>query len=239
SEFPEGDDEALIAALEEDAEVETPEAKAAAPSSGSKIRKGGPQRSIRLPVELLDRVMSGVSDMVVARNDLARRLHAMNGETGLEAPFNRLSTILAEVRDAMTRTRMQRIEQLFSTYPRVVRDLSAELGKQVMIELESGDVELDREMIELIRDPMMPMLRNPPNPSLEAPTDGRAGAKREIGTLSFSPRQTGNEIGIGIVDGGRGIDSEKRVAKAVTAGIVTKEEADKLAPRERNALICE
>ena len=239
TEFPDGDDEALIAALEEDAEVETPEAKATAPAGGSKIRKGGPQRSIRLPVELLDRVMSGVSDMVVARNDLARRLHAMNGETGLEAPFNRLSTILAEVRDAMTRTRMQRIEQLFSTYPRVVRDLSAELGKQVMIELESGDVELDREMIELIRDPMMHMIRNAIDHGLETPADRRAAGKREIGTLSISARQTGNEIRIGIVDDGRGIDSEKLVAKAIAAGILTNEEADKLTPRERNALICE
>lgn len=236
--FPEGDDEALIAALEEDADPDPGETKAAS-AGGPRVRKGGPQRSIRLPVELLDRVMSGVSDMVVARNDLARRLHAMNGDTGLEAPFNRLSTILTEVRDAMTRTRMQRIEQLFSTYPRVVRDLSAELGKQVMIELESGDVELDREMIELIRDPMMHMIRNAIDHGLETPAERRAAGKREIGTLSISARQTGNEIRIGIVDDGRGIDAEKLVNKAVAAGILTREEAEQLSPRERNALICE
>jgi two-component system chemotaxis sensor kinase CheA len=237
--FPESDDEPLIAALEEDAEPDAGEIKAAVTGGGPRIRKGGPQRSIRLPVELLDRVMSGVSDMVVARNDLARRLHAMNGETGLEAPFNRLSTILTEVRDAMTRTRMQRIEQLFSTYPRVVRDLSAELGKQVMIELESGDVELDREMIELIRDPMMHMIRNAIDHGLETPAERRAAGKREIGTLSISARQTGNEIRIGIVDDGRGIDADKLVAKAIAAGTLTQEEAENLSPRERNALICE
>src|SRR3546814_12182131 len=113
-----------------------------------------PQRSIRLPVELLDRVMSGVSDMVLARNDLAHRLREAGNQPMIDGPFERLSTILSDVRDAITRMRMQRLELLFSAFPRLIRDLSAELGKQVMVELEGGAVELDREMIEMIRDTM-------------------------------------------------------------------------------------
>src|SRR5688500_16347999 len=155
-EFPEGGDDTLIRALEPNAEVteEAVIAQAAAAGGERQSKAAINQRSIRLPVDLLDRVMSGVSDMVLARNDLARRLREVTTDVSIEAPFERLSSIIAEVRDAMTRTRMQRIETLFVAVPRLVRDLAAELGKQVMVDVEGGDVELDREMIEMIRDPL-------------------------------------------------------------------------------------
>ncbi len=161
-------DEALIAALAGGPQDET--GAAATPSAGAAFSATplAEQRTIRLPVELIDQVMSGVSEMVLARNDLARRMLAMGGDTGLEAPFSRLSALLAEVRDAITRTRMRRIEGLFGTFPRLVRDLSAELGKQVFVELENGEVELDREMIELIRDPMLHVIRNAVDHGIEA-----------------------------------------------------------------------
>jgi two-component system chemotaxis sensor kinase CheA len=196
-------------------------------------------RTIRLPVHLLDRVMSGVSDMAVARNDLARRLAQHDGETGLEGPFNRLSAILTDLREAITRIRMQPIETLFSGFPRLVRDLSQELGKQVMVEVESGEVEIDREMIEVVRDPLVHLIRNAVDHGIESPADRRAAGKREIGLLQISARQTGSEIRIGIVDDGRGIDSGKLVEKAIAAGLLTAEDAALLTVRERNALICE
>ncbi len=183
--------------------------------------------------------MSGVSDMAVARNDLARRIAQHDGETGLEAPFNRLSAILADLREAITRIRMQRIETLFSGFPRMVRDLSHELGKQVMVEIESGDVEIDREMIEVVRDPLVHLIRNAVDHGIETPAERQAAGKREIGMLQISARQTGSEIRIGIVDDGKGIDGDKLVEKAIAAGILTAEEAKLLTMRERNALICE
>jgi two-component system chemotaxis sensor kinase CheA len=177
--------------------------------------------------------------MAVARNDLARRFSQLDAETGLEAPFNRLSAILADLREAITRIRMQRIETLFSGFPRMVRDLSHELGKQVMVEIQSGDVEIDREMIEVVRDPLVHVIRNAVDHGIETPAERQAAGKREIGLLQISARQTGSEIRIGIVDDGNGIDGDKLVAKAVAAGILTDEEAARLSPRERNALICE
>jgi len=236
-EQPEIDDAPLIAALDGTAD-EGASARAAAFTPAQR-RQAATPRTIRLPVELLDRVMSGVSDMAVARNDLARRIIQHEGATGLEAPFNRLSAILADLREAITRIRMQRIETLFSGFPRMVRDLSHELGKQVMVEIESGDVEIDREMIEVVRDPLVHLIRNAVDHGIETPIERQAAGKREIGMLQISARQTGSEIRIGIVDDGKGIDGDKLVEKAIAAGLLTAEDAKLLSIRERNALICE
>ncbi len=197
------------------------------------------QRTIRLPVELIDQVMSGVSEMVLARNDLARRLQDLGDQHGLNAPFGRLSGLLSEVRDAITRTRMRRIEGLFGTFPRLVRDLSAELGKQVLVELESGEVELDREMIELIRDPLLHIIRNAIDHGIEPPAERLAAGKHEAGMLTVSARQSGNTIHIGIMDDGRGIDCDRLVAKAVEAGIVDEAKAVGLSRAEKIELIFE
>jgi two-component system chemotaxis sensor kinase CheA len=235
---PAADDAPLIAALDGNGE-EGSAAQATASATPARKRQSAAPRTIRLPVDLLDRVMSGVSDMAVARNDLARRIAAHEGGSGLEAPFNRLSAILADLREAITRIRMQRIETLFSGFPRMVRDLSHELGKQVMVEIESGDVEIDREMIEVVRDPLVHLIRNAVDHGIEKPAERQAAGKREIGLLQISARQTGSEIRIGIVDDGKGIDGDKLLAKAIATGILTDEDAKLLTPRERNALICE
>jgi len=235
-EFPAGDDSALIAALAPGAEG--PAAPVAAPLDGQGKAASAP-RTIRLSVELLDRVMSTVSDMVLARNELARRLRESPTDVSVDGAFERLSSIIAEMRDAITRTRMQRIENLFVGLPRMVRDLSAELGKQVLVDIEGGDVELDREMIEMIRDPLTHIIRNAVDHGIELPADRLKAGKREIGILAVSARQSGNQILIDIHDDGRGIDGRKLVEKAVIAGIVDKREANALTEREQLALIFE
>ena len=238
--FPDGDDDALIAALSEDSEKQdvSPAAATGASASVKARSQAAAPRTIRLPVDLLDRVMSGVSDMAVARNDLSRRLAQVETETGLEVPFNRLSAILTDLGEAITRIRMQPIEAMFAGFPRMVRDLSHELGKQVLVELDPGDVEIDREMVELVRDPMVHIIRNAIDHGIESPAERLAEGKRETGTLSISARQTGSEIRIGIVDDGRGINGDELIARAIAAKVVTAQEARNLTPRERNMLIC-
>ena len=233
--MPAGDDSALIDALAPGAEAAAP--VAATIADGQKATAA--PRTIRLSVELLDRVMSGVSDMVLARNELARRLRETTTDVSVDGAFERLSSIIAEMRDAITRTRMQRIENLFVALPRMVRDLSAELGKQVLVDIEGGDVELDREMIEMIRDPLTHIIRNSVDHGIETPAERLKSGKREIGILSVSARQSGNQILIDIQDDGRGIDGKKLLEKAITAGIVTKADAAQLDPREQLALIFE
>jgi two-component system, chemotaxis family, sensor kinase CheA len=236
-EMPAGDDSALIHALEPGAEgTAAPAAAAAAEALG---KAAAAPRTIRLSVELLDRVMSGVSDMVLARNELARRLREAANDVTVDSAFERLSSIIAEMRDAITRTRMQRIENLFVALPRMVRDLSAELGKQVLVDIDGGDVELDREMIEMIRDPLTHIIRNAVDHGVELPSERIKAGKREIGLLSVSARQSGNQILIDIQDDGRGIDGKRLVEKAVAAGVLNKAAAKELTPREQLALIFE
>lgn len=233
----EADDERLIAALR--GELDDADLPLANSGGARSSFSAADQRTIRLPVELIDQVMSGVSEMVLARNDIARRLQMRGVETGIEAPFSRLSALITEVRDAITRTRMRRIEGLFATFPRLVRDLSAELGKQVFVEIENGEVELDREMIELIRDPLLHIIRNAVDHGIESPGERRAAGKREAGMLTVSARQTGNTIHIGIMDDGRGIDCDRLSQKAIAAGIITAERAAEMTRAEKIELMFE
>lgn len=239
--FPEGGDEDLIAALEEDAAesgivAEKIGSVATFPDARSNVAT---PRTIRLPVELLDQVMSGVSDLVLSRNDLARRLRDTGGEDRLGGPFERLTATLWELRESVSRMRMQRVEHLFNAFPRLVRDLSAELGKQVVIDLDGTSVELDREMIEMVRDPLTHIIRNALDHGIETPAQRLSAGKREIATLGISARQSGNTIIITISDDGRGIEVDKVGAKAVAAGILSEAELKAMDRTEQLDLIFE
>ena len=233
--LPKGEDRDLIDALAPGAELP---ATTISPLTGD-VRAAPASRTIRLSVQLLDRVMSGVSDMVLARNELARRLRDGTSDVAVDGAFERLSGIIAEMRDAITRTRMQRVENLFVALPRMVRDLSSELGKQVLVDIDGGDVELDREMIEMIRDPLTHIVRNAVDHGIESPAERLKANKREIGFLTVSARQSGNQILIDIADDGRGIDGQRLVDKALAAGLIDAAEAVRMSPRERLALIFE
>ena len=238
NEMPDGDDSALIDALAPGAEGPTVPTTVATAADGGAKGNATP-RTIRLSVELLDRVMSGVSDMVLARNELARRLRESPTEVAVDGAFERLSGIIAEMRDAITRTRMQRIENLFVALPRMVRDLSTELGKQVLVDIDGGDVELDREMIEMIRDPLTHIIRNAVDHGIETPAERIKAGKREIGLLAVSARQSGNQILIEIADDGKGIDGSKLVEKALANGVIEADVAKRLSRAEQLALIFE
>ena len=197
----------LVAALAEDAQP----VKQAAPVGG--VHRSN-SRSVRLNVELLDRMMSGMSEMVLARNELARRLRDSGGDPGLESALERLSLTVADMRDTVTRTRMQKIEALFGALPRMVRDTAAGLNKAVSLTIDGSDVELDREMIELMRDPLVHVIRNSVDHGIETPSERAKAGKPENGRLTVSARQSGNQILVEIADDGRGIDTKRLVAKA-------------------------
>lgn len=242
-EFGGDDDQALIAALaraEGEAKPEAPvEPRTDNPLGETAARPTGQLRTVRLPVQLLDRVVSGVSDMILAGNELSRQIDASGGNTGLEASYKRMSSILTDLRISIMQARMQPISLLFSSYRRLVRDLAAELGKPVNFEIESGQVEIDREMIELVREPLLHLIRNAIDHGIEPADERLAAGKPAIGNIRLSARQTGNQIRIGITDDGRGIDADRVAEKAIAAGILTAEQTRKLSTEQRLALICE
>ena len=209
-----GGEDLLIAALAERAEPAAVAAPAPAVVAAAAAPRG-PTRSVRLSVDLLDRMMTGMSDMVLARNELARRVRDEDADPALEAALDRLSATVADMRETVTRTRMQTVDALFSSLPRMVRDTAATLGKQVSLSVDGSDVELDREMIEMMRDPLVHMVRNALDHGIESPAERRAAGKRETGRLAVSARQSGNRIIIEIADDGRGIDVDRLVASAI------------------------
>ncbi|WP_394647309.1 chemotaxis protein CheA [uncultured Sphingomonas sp.] len=216
--LPEGGEALLIAALDGaiTGEVAVPaeEADPLMAAAMAPAVRAAPKRSVRLSVDLLDRMMSGVSDMVLARNQLARHLRMMD-DPRLESMLERLSISVDELRDTVTRTRMQRVESLFSALPRLARDAAAALDKSVALTIEGGDVELDREMIELLRDPLVHLVRNAVDHGIEDRAGRIRAGKPATGQLRIVARQAGNLIIIELADDGRGIDSDRLLAKAL------------------------
>jgi two-component system chemotaxis sensor kinase CheA len=227
----------LLAALTERVEA-APLKLVAAESAASVAAPRAPARSIRLSVDLLDRMMNGVSEMVLARNELARRLRDSADPT-LENAIDRLSLTVSELRDTVTRTRMQAIDSLFSALPRLVRDTAGVLDKKVALAIDGADVELDREMIELLRDPLVHIVRNAIDHGIETPEERRRAGKPEAGRLAIAARQSGNRIIVEIADDGRGIDTARLVSKRIEQEPRRAAELSALSERARLDLVFE
>jgi two-component system chemotaxis sensor kinase CheA len=244
--LPSENDDFLIGALRAQPEQAPPEpgqARAETDPAAAPVaitRQGGAQagpRTIRLPLSLIDQLMNGVSDMVLARNELSRKLRERTADPELDNVFERLSTCVADMRDVISKTRMQRVDRLFAAIPRMVRDLGRDLGKRIDLSLEGGDVEMDREMVEMVVDPLTHIVRNSIDHGIETPERRRAAGKPEAGSLRLEARQSGNQIVIAISDDGAGIDTARLVDKAIAAGRLTPDAAARLSEAERLDLI--
>ncbi|MEA3541515.1 MAG: chemotaxis protein CheA [Pseudomonadota bacterium] len=244
--LPNENDDYLIAALHAPAEspaeeaASKPASEGAAEAPATVARASGPQaapRTIRLPLSLIDQLMNGVSDMVLARNELSRKLRERCADPELDTVFERLSTCVADMRDVISKTRMQRVDRLFAAIPRMARDLGRELGKRIDLVLEGGDVEMDREMVEMVVDPLTHIVRNSIDHGIETPERRRAAGKPETGRLRVEARQSGNQIVIAISDDGAGIDTARLVDKAIAAGRLTPDAAARMTEQEKLDLI--
>jgi two-component system chemotaxis sensor kinase CheA len=211
---------------------ETAEALA---SEDSQLR--GKSRTVRVSLNLLDNLMSGVSDMVLARNEVSRQLRKVGSNADLDISFARLSSSVAELRDAVGMMRMQHIDKLFSALPRLVRDISIELGKEIELRIDGSEVEVDREMVEALRDPLTHILRNAADHGIESADERRAAGKDPAGHIHISARQSGNQIVIEIVDDGRGINVDKLGGRAIAANVTTVGEWQKMSLRSQLNMI--
>jgi two-component system chemotaxis sensor kinase CheA len=184
-------------------------------------------QSIRVNVDTLEHLMTMVSELVLTRNQLLE-ISRRNEDTEFKVPLQRLSNVTAELQEGVMKTRMQPIGNAWQKLPRIVRDLSGELGKQIELEMHGADTELDRQVLDLIKDPLTHMVRNSADHGLETPAERAAAGKPEQGTIRLSAYHEGGHIIICIADNGRGLNTEKIKAKAVSSGLVSEAELEKM-----------
>lgn len=193
-------------------------------------------QSIRVNVETLEHLMTMVSELVLTRNqlmELARR----QAETEFKLPLQRLSHVTAELQEGVMKTRMQPIGNAWQKLPRLVRDLSAELGKQIELEMQGAETELDRQVLDMIKDPLTHMVRNSADHGIEKPADRRAAGKPERATIRLTARHEGGHIIIEISDDGRGLNTGKIRAKALEHGLASEPELDKMSDTQLQRFI--
>ena len=188
-------------------------------------------RSIRVDVELLDQLMNLVGELVLARNQVLQ-YSAAESSSMLNATSQRLNLITSELQEGVMKTRMQPIGNVWSKFPRVVRDLAVACGKKVRIEMDGKETELDKTLIEAIKDPLTHIVRNAIDHGLENPDDRVAVGKDACGVLHLRAYHEGGQVNIEISDDGRGIDPSRVLDKAMKRGLLTGEQASRMSDRE-------
>ncbi len=184
-------------------------------------------KSIRVHVDTLEHLMTMVSELVLTRNQLLEIVRR-HEDSEFKTPLQRLSNVTAELQEGVMKTRMQPIGVAWQKMPRLVRDLSAELCKSIELELHGAETELDRQVLELIKDPLIHMVRNSADHGLETPAARRAAGKPEKGTIRLSARHEGGHIVIEISDDGAGLSTERIKAAAIARGLATAAQIEKM-----------
>jgi len=180
-------------------------------------------QSIRVNLDVLENLMQMVGELVLARNQLLQIVRNRDDQE-LKAPLQHLSRITTELQEGVMKTRMQPIGNAWSKFPRLIRDLSIELGKKIELRMEGAETELDRQLLELIKDPLTHMVRNSCDHGLEGPIDRLAAGKSETGTVLLRAFHEGGHIIIEISDDGRGVNIARVKQKAIENGIATEDE---------------
>ncbi|MNU62481.1 Chemotaxis protein CheA [compost metagenome] len=195
----------------------------------------GPQ-TIRVGVDTLEGLMTMVSELVLIRNQLIQTLRDQP-ETPFAGPLHRLNQVTSELQEGVMTTRMQPISGAWAKLPRLVRDLASDLGKRIDLIMTGEDTELDRQVMELIRDPLTHMIRNAADHGLETPDRRRAAGKAETGRITLSARHEGGAILIEMADDGRGLPAARIRAKALDVGLITPAQAAAMSDAEARQLI--
>ncbi|MDA7948712.1 MAG: chemotaxis protein CheW [Hyphomicrobiaceae bacterium] len=250
-----GDEEVAAAAEPEPAEQPAPEPdKAPEPSAAPAAQdekaaqdakvappaapKDGPvkNQSIRVNVETLEHLMTMVSELVLTRNQLLEMVRRLD-DSEFKVPLQRLSTVTAELQDGVMKTRMQPIGNAWQKLPRIVRDLAQELDKKIDLQMLGADTELDRQVLELIKDPLTHMVRNSADHGLESTQERIDVGKPEVGVVKLSAYHEGGHIIIEIADDGAGLNTEKVTAKIIENGLATPAELDQMSENQIHRFI--
>lgn len=217
---------------------------AATPATKAVGKKADTGQTIRVDVARLDELMNLVGELVIDRTrlsqigaTLAAKYELDENVEGLAETVGHISRITADLQDQIMKARMLPIETVLNRFPRMVRDLAQKIGKEINLQLEGGETELDRSVIEVIGDPLLHILRNSIDHGIEAPNDREAAGKSREGNVTVRARHQENHIVIEIEDDGRGIDVERVKAKAVSNGLITAEAAERMSEKDALQLI--
>jgi two-component system chemotaxis sensor kinase CheA len=191
---------------------------------------------VRVDVGLLDKLMNLVGELVLARNQILQFVPEVD-EQNFSATCQRLNLITTELQSGVMKTRMQPIGNIWDKFPRVVRDLSHACGKQVLVEMEGKETELDKTIIEAIKDPLTHLVRNCVDHGIEAPEDRATVGKPPQGRLTLRAFHEGGQVNIEISDDGAGIDVDRIRNKAIERGLITPESAARMSERDLQNLI--
>jgi two-component system chemotaxis sensor kinase CheA len=194
------------------------------------------EASIRVDVVLLDRLMNLVGELVLTRNQIQKN-SAAHADPALLSTALRLSQITTELQEGVMKTRMQPIGNVWSKMPRFVRDLCASCGKKVHLTMEGSETELDRSILEAVRDPLTHLIRNAVDHGIETPEARLAAGKSREGSLVLRAFHEAGQIHIEIADDGAGVDPQAIRREAVQRGLLTEEQASSLGDRESLNLI--
>lgn len=194
------------------------------------------QSSVRVDVDLLEKLMNRVGELVLARNQILQ-LTATQGHEALQAAAQRLSGITSELQEAIMKTRMQPIRSLWNRLPRVVRDAAAECAKEVQLVMEGAETELDRSVIEAIKDPLTHLVRNAVDHGVELPAERAASGKPTQGRVLLRAFHEGGLVMIEVSDDGGGIPVDRVRARALERGLVTPGQAERMTDAEWMNLI--
>ena len=231
---------AVPAAAPRAAEVEAKPAAAPAPVEDAPKAAAAPvaasETTIRLNITLLDSLMTLAGELVLSRNQLNESL-ARGDDRGIRSGAQRVSLVTSELQEVVTQTRMQPVGSLFSKFPRLVRDLVKDLGKDAQLKLEGGEVEIDKSILEGLSDPLTHMVRNSVDHGIEPPADRIARGKPATGTVTLKASHQAGQVVIEISDDGKGLAAEKIAASSVAKGLVTREQVQTMSEREKMALI--
>jgi two-component system, chemotaxis family, sensor kinase CheA len=220
------------------------EASAAAEAAAPGVRMEALQSTVRIEVTQLDALMNMVGELVIDRTRVSQLSKALSERFGDDEEVRSLSEtathiekVVDELHEGMMQVRMLPIGLLLSRYPRLVRDLSRSLGKSIRLELEGEDTEIDRSIIDQIKDPLVHLIRNACDHGIEAPDKRCEAGKPELSILRLTARHEQGQIVVALADDGRGIDAARVKATAVERGLLTAETAERMSDREAVDLI--
>ncbi|WP_257928347.1 chemotaxis sensory histidine kinase [Campylobacter lari] len=226
------------------AQAQNATAEKKVPAAGGGSSGANMDQTIRVEVKRLDHLMNLIGELVLGKNRLLKIYDDVeeryDGEKFLEElnqVVSQLSIVTTDIQLAVMKTRMQPIAKVFNKFPRVVRDLGRELGKQMELEISGEETELDKSIVEEIGDPIMHMIRNSCDHGIEDPATRVANGKPEKGTVNLKAYNEGNHIVVEIADDGKGLDADVLKAKAMEKNLITEREADQMSDKEAFALI--